>query len=140
MPTRPKHDQTLDIQALTDTHENPTSAEQWAILMPDGDLCIYGDHRWVRDGGAADGHPGGTLVRRAISITYGPWQDAAAADTRAELAATREAWARQAAVIAEIGRQLKPAARRARDGAPLDDDADLITELAERLIQTQPEP
>jgi len=78
--TRHVPSRVLDIVGLTDEETDPTTAIQYAVRTPDGRQHLYGDQSWVAFGRAiSDGsHPGGVVVQRTITITYGEWQDPAA--------------------------------------------------------------
>lgn len=80
--TRPAMNHSLELSALTDASRFPTRAVQYAGVGADGKLHIYGDQAWVRDGGWSEQFPGGVVLRRDITIHYGPWQELAAAQAR----------------------------------------------------------
>ena len=77
--TRPAMDQSLELAALTDDSRFPTRAVQYAGVRPDGKLDIDGDQAWVRDSGWSEKNPCGVVLRRDITIHYGPWRELGAA-------------------------------------------------------------
>lgn len=68
----------LSIIGLADDPADPTDAVQFAVQDPNGQRFIDGDQRWIAYGQCIrDGsHPNGRIQRRAITITYGEWEDA----------------------------------------------------------------
>lgn len=85
-PPVPTH--LLDITALTDDRDNPTTALQYGVLDR-GEHHVYGDQSWVAYGNAQrEEHPDGKTQRRRITITYGPWVDVDAPEEGASHDAT----------------------------------------------------
>jgi len=134
--------QRLNIEALTDDEgQFPTSAVQYVVLTPDGKVHIDGDQEWVSDGRALDHYQDGTILHRALTITYGPWQNAAAAKAEDMADDYREQLHRKTAIVAELGRHARAQLARLRDPARSSTEAlAALDELATRLIGIEGEP
>lgn len=65
----------IELDALCNPDEtDPTAAVQYGVRNKKGKVEIDGDQHWVKDGGALE-KKSDRVVRRSISITYGPWEE-----------------------------------------------------------------
>lgn len=64
----------------------PTVAVEYAIRDVNGEYYAYGDQSWVACGEALFHHPGGVIVRRVNTISYGSWEQIAPEDPAKTLA------------------------------------------------------
>jgi hypothetical protein len=69
----------LDLVGMVEsgTPSEPETAVQYVVLTPTGQRMIFGDQEWVRSGQVLeDFAPNSTVQKRAITISYGEWEDA----------------------------------------------------------------
>ena len=131
----------LDVTALTDDDgQFPVSAVQYVVLTPDGNLHLNGDQEWVKDGRALEHYQGGTVLCRDLTIAYGPWRDASAAEAEDMADDYREQLHRKVAVVSELGRHARAQLARLRDpGRSSTEALTALDELVARLIGMEDE-